>query len=290
MTLDKLSGSTSSEPLIFTEGYLHNEKLKKEGVSHRISELDAEEKKQGLNFKSEGSPTISHNDLGGSKEFVVHSKPAWYTSDGKDYKMIDLVVRGRGGESEEEVLERFNAQVQLAKEYGNMAREYIKSEVLPTLLDIKNVSCVLGRGDIYDADRVSTVDYEHPSDIDLILFSEGDTDAQEILEKFVEDHPEVVVTYHQYKVGKHGFEGKQLAISSHKTEDPIIISIDVIPLDKLLHLVENSSAGDLEHLLSPYALRTLEPRGSVVLNEDGTGKFERLKRVVNAVTSRSVTS
>ena len=123
---------------VFSENSIHNERLSKEGISHRISELDPDEKKQYLNFKSEGAPTVVNNDT--NKTYIVHSKPAWYTTDGKDYKIIDLVVRGRVDEREEEVLERFNAQVALAKEYSNMAREYIKNEVLPTFLRINNVT------------------------------------------------------------------------------------------------------------------------------------------------------
>ena len=279
MSSNTPSSPDSAKSSLFLEGYNHNERLSKEGISHRISELDPDEKKQYLNFKSEGAPTVVNNDT--NKTYIVHSKPAWYTADGKDYKIIDLVVRGRVDEREAEVLERFNAQVALAKEYSNMAREYIKNEVLPTLLKINNVSCILGRGDIYDPARVPTIDYEHPSDIDLMFFTEGTTDALEVLQKFAEDHPETVVVYQPYKIGKYGYEGKQEVISSHTTENPIVISIDILPLDELLTLVESNSSKILKHI-SPYVAHTLD-RGAVVLKEDLTGKFEKLKQAAAGV-------
>lgn len=280
--MSTLNITNASESAIFTEGPFNDEKLAPKGVYHRVSEQDPEETRRSLNFKSDAPTTIvNRQTTDGHTVCVVHSKPAWYTSEGKDFKIIDLVVEGTPGESDDSVMSRYKAQVELAKEYGEMARQYVNREVIPVLSDIKGVECILGRGDIYDKERVPTVDYKHSSDIDLMLFIDGATDASEVLQKFTEAHPETIFIYHHYNIDAHGFRGEQQVISAHKIDDPIVISIDVLGIDDLLGFAEQHP--DLiAHLASPYIKHSLDA-GSALLKEDTTGRFEQLKQLKQVV-------
>lgn len=92
----------------------------------------------------------------------MFSRPAWYRYDRENYQLVDLVVQGDPLEPEESVVKRFEYQRKIAETYRERAKEYVEKEVIPELVkNLKGVNCIVGRGDIYDHNRVPAINDEH---------------------------------------------------------------------------------------------------------------------------------
>jgi hypothetical protein len=290
---DLIKNGTACDPF-FSERPA-GEEARTDGVTRRqrLDELEP------LFNKPRGNDAYGDKNIASVGEdcFVAYSRPAWYRYGSENYQIVDLVVRGDPGESEEQVTKRFEYQKKVAEEYRARAKEFVEKQVILELAEkLEGVNCIIGRGDIYDHNRVPAINDEG-ADIDLMVFAdfsdeESTKEMMNALEGYALSHPGIVVAVNPLEVSSKGYKSEQNVFSAHASENSIVLSVDVVPIDSILELAKNSPDKTFARSMSPYAQRIFTGGSEVLwppsLKEDApadyTGeipKFLRLKHIVN---------
>lgn len=106
------------------------------------------------------------------------------------------------------------------------------------------------------------------------------------------EHPGIVVVVNPLEVNSNGYRSEQTVYSAHSEETPIVLSIDIVPIDSVLQLAEKSPDQTFVKIMSPYVQRiftggsevlwppSLKKDGPIEFGED-VPNFARLKHLVN---------
>lgn len=206
--------------------------------------------------------------------YCVYSKPAWYTQDGHEFKIIDLVVFAK---TQEQAHKRFLQQQTEAEERRTELLNLVGNDVLPRLLTVEKIQTIVGRGSVFDENRLPTGD---DTDIDIIIFTQGSAVESDVVTTLAGTFKGATyqVGTSIYRVSRQGYGSD---IEDKATIQPgglIRVNLDLFPLEASLTLatLAQKGTGKMKQILTMgYADNVL--RNGIVLLDRSNGVYEEFR-------------
>lgn len=153
---------------------------------------------------------------------LLYSQLAWYVEGNQRFHIVDVCVAGG---TKEEAEEKFLLAVAQSSQTKERSKRLVEEMVLPQLNEIPEVVGVIGRGDIFDPDRLAGP----RSDINLVVFSDfpsSDAVSRDRLQQAVSAlEGEFGVAFLYYTLTKEGYQAKETKLRSSQGRPEIDIAV-----------------------------------------------------------------
>jgi hypothetical protein len=208
----------------------------------------------------------------GQEYYIVNSAPFDYPHADKVHRLMDVVFATSN-------MEEAALKIQKLEEYAASVREYydrfVTEKLLPSLTANENIVGLIGRGSVYDVNRIPGPD----DDLDIMVLVESTDampsvkDTMKGIKGFRVDLIEYSITVEASSVGR---QGQGYSSINGETAYPVV-SFDLIPFDGVKKLIAHPSLGSAgsEKMLGNYATHAF--KDGTLLYEKEVGSVSKLR-------------
>lgn len=230
-----------------------------------------------INFDSTEKQNIAQVETPEGTMYCAYSKPAWYVDGNHQFKIIDVLVLA---ESEESAIEQFEKAREESEELRLAATKWVSENILPKFKEMPEIILVMGRGDIYDKDRLPNQE----SDIDLMLFVDFSSSNEGKKDELIKKLRDTLGTQEDaffrstfYSIHAKGFSGGSETLVPHTPGKNIQVGLDIISLPDVIEMFNNlEEMGRIKESLNAYALNAIL-HGEILIETPGSGTFRELQ-------------
>jgi hypothetical protein len=249
------------------------------GESLESGDIVPEYLKTQINFDSNESDNFQTvKSETGETQYCMYSKPAYFVAEKDSTKIIDLIVIT---DNEEVTRTEYKRKKEQAFEIRETAKKWVEEAVIPKLRNIQNVFAAIGRGDVFDSDRLPGAE----SDIDIMLFVDFSSEDKETAQKFKlqmdssfgsKDGASFRAMFVPiFETGLNG--AKEEDFISLQNDGNIRVGFDVISFPDFKRMVEGLDKEILKQLVHRYEAKSLID-GEILLNKS-KGELEKIIKI-----------
>jgi hypothetical protein len=257
----------------------------------RVGEIDdtslsvnvPESLRSAIDFNTSDTLTIREFSEDGVTRFVAHSKPFTYSTGGLTPRAVDLVVVA---DTQEQAETSFIQECKHSEDYRSGCKYLVDTILLPEVTSFPEVLAVVGRGDVFDMERLPG----EASDIDVMLLVDFKSSEADKLAGLVEristlaiKYPGIAFTYDFTEITAKGSHGRDVQLPRDESQHLAHVSLDIISLEDLHTLADYVIAkGGSKRILSPYAANAFI-NGKVLLDRSDSQYEKLVDKIEDAV-------